>query len=44
MYKYVQDPIIKTVADEDTEESEMSVETEGEMAYFLTFQQMMVAK
>lgn len=44
LYKYVQDPIIKTVLEEETEESEMSVETEEEMSYFFRFQQMMFAK
>ena len=40
LYKYVQDPIIKTVQEEETEESEMSTETEVEMAYFMGFQRL----
>jgi UDP-2,3-diacylglucosamine pyrophosphatase LpxH len=44
LYKYIQDPIIKTVAEEETEESEMSFETEEEMQYFMKFQQMMLVK
>ncbi len=43
-YKYIQDPIIKTVTEEETEESEMSHETAEEMAYFMGFQQMMFVK
>ncbi len=41
VYKYVQDPVIKTVEEEETEESEMSMETEEEMAYFMGFQKLM---
>lgn len=44
LYKYIQDPIIKTVMEEETEESEMSMETEEEMSYFMRFQQMMLVK
>jgi UDP-2,3-diacylglucosamine pyrophosphatase LpxH len=44
LYTYIQDPIIKTVEEEETEESEMSYETEEEMQYFMKFQQMMLVK
>ncbi len=44
LYKYIQDPIIETVLEEETEESEMSMETEEEISYFMRFQQIMMVK
>lgn len=44
LYKYNQDPIIQTIAEEETEESEMSYETEEELSYFMRFQQMMLVR
>jgi len=44
LYRYNQDPIIRSVMEEETEDSEMSMETTEELAYFMKMQEMVFAK
>lgn len=43
LYKYALDPVIRQVEEEETEESEMSIQTEEEMAYFMGFQRLVAS-
>lgn len=43
VYKYINDPTIKVVEEEETEDSEMSIQTEEEMAYFMGFQRLVTS-